>query len=276
MKRWVYVFIIVFITSVVAGVYLYLSTAFSGAFLTLKEMCFLDTATIAQPFCNREVVGKVLNRLNELKVYEKSVKSGELKYIGAPSYIVSNRKYKAIAKKSNPYLKEMFLPLYKAIQEHITDRIGKECYLPGLDEMYQDRIALPGFHIFPHSKYLSSGWRVASVHVDLQYKKIPWPEDKEFDEKKTISFTLALSVPQGAGIYFFDTTKDQIRYRFPRYRTFNQYHSQKIAYQPGWMYLHDGHHFHMISEFNSDDTDRLTLQGHGIYCKTDKRYWLYW
>lgn len=276
MRRWKIVLIIVFVLAALYGVFFYLTQKFAGLFVTLQEKSFLDIEQIEQPFCSQEVVDKILFKLEALKIYQKSVSNGHLKYIGTPSYIVSKKKHPALAKKSGVYLRDNFLPLYQAIQKHLELRIGKKCYYPGLDEKYEGKISLPGFHLFSSGKMLSSGWRVASMHIDLQYKRTPLPEDKVFDQNKTISFTLALSVPGGSGIYFFNAMKDTVKYRFPRYRTFNNVSCQKINYIPGYMYLHDGHHFHMISEFYSKDVDRVTLQGHGIYCVTDDTYWLYW
>jgi len=50
----------------------------------------------------------------------------------------------------------------------------------------------------------------------------------------------------------------------------------KIEYKVGWIVCHNGQTFHMIAPCKQSKTSRITLQGHGIYEKTQNTWWLYW
>lgn len=204
---------------------------------------------------------KLVRRLRESALH-RVVRDGDLEIIGNASYIGGFRKKKMLH--DNDILWKIFEPLYHTLAACIAEKM--QCgvrYEPSL-------CPLPGFHIFSGDGYLAHGWHVASIHVDLQYLKVDWA-DLDVDMSRTLSFTLPLSLPAGAGLYFLD-----LRYRDKAgLFAYRKAKKERVEYKLGHLYLHDGHQFHMISPHCSGK-ERITLQGHAIYSRKHQQYVLYW
>jgi hypothetical protein len=144
--------------------------------------------------------------------------------------------------------------------------------------LYRDNAALPGFHIFDCNKLFSMP--VASVHKDLQWQRVKFAPHEDIDTKHTMSFTLALELPPGGGgLYTFEGVPELgiLSYLVPHPLTNSLARKTKIEYKVGWMVTHNGHTFHMIAPCKqADNAFRITLQGHGVYERTQNTWWLYW
>ena len=168
--------------------------------------------------------------------------------------------------------------------------------------VFDDNLALPGFHIFGPKKgvvmskqdcfYLQQP--LASIHTDIQYKEHNeyWSQFKHVDLQNTLSFTMAIKLPKhGGGLYIWDWAEfDQ-----EMIDTFNfQHNDDKVdvlknkylwdngsvgdynpkeeplyeEYVEGNMVYFIGHLVHQIAPATvCEPTDRrITLQGHGVKC----------
>ncbi len=177
--------------------------------------------------------------------------------------------------------------IYKIIINKLNYITGKECEYPTYKKgMYKNTkyishyiYPLPGFHIFKGGSWLGSGWDVASLHVDLQFNKLNFESNTlyKFDMDDVFSFTIPIHIPNNSGLYIYDKKQEDINSMMPLPYSLRNEQKYKINYDVGKMYIHDGLHYHMISSFISDvDNNRITIQGHGIYCKTTNSYWIYW
>ena len=218
--------------------------------------------------------------------------------VGYPTYIYpgnitnddiydKNSLYYSERNKHNNILLDNVSFIYPIIINKLKYITGKECEYPTYKKgVYKhtkhisDYIySLPGFHIFKGGSWLGSGWDVASLHVDLQFNKLNFESNilHQFDMDDVFSFTIPIQMPDNSGLYIYDKTREDISDALPLSYSMRNYKKYKINYDVGKMYIHDGLHYHMISSFVSDvDHDRITIQGHGIYCKTTHSYWIYW
>ena len=196
--------------------------------------------------------------------------------LAAASYIdaVGSGSKEAYCRKAeayNPILQDRFGWLHNLVSE----ALAKHLEAPVQND---SRYALPGFHIFLSHEYFRRS-STASVHFDLQYQLLEWGTAEEVDFTKPLSFTLAISLPpNGAGLYLWDITRQEAlgisqaemdRLIMDRKKTF-------VPYKPGSLVLHSGHSIHQIAPmFDQDpDTERVTLQGHAIFCRGEWRvYW---
>jgi hypothetical protein len=234
---------------------------------------------------------------NELKV-TKELLSKEtprtaniaLDIVGAAAYIDgarSQEEYVKLAQLSNPSLrnkyefiyKKLILYLQNKIKREYTDENNPKCVYAA--DRTKDKVALPGFHIFTANSPLARGWAVASVHVDKQELQVPWKEvtNETFDMIKTLSYTLAISVPPDSGLYIMDRKEVNLNGSLtPLWLKLRNSRTEKIEYENGHCYMHHGKYFHMISPFYAKDNSstRITLQGHALYCTSRKEWWLYW
>ena len=195
----------------------------------------------------------------------------------------------------NPILKKKFSWLYDITLRRMSEELGDLV-------VFDDNLALPGFHIFGPKKgvvmskqdcfYLQQP--LASIHTDIQYKehKEYWSQFKHVDLQNTLSFTMSIKLPtHGGGLYIWDWAEfDQ-----EMIDTFNfQHNDEKVdvlknkylwdngsvnGYNPteeplyeeyveGNMVYFIGHLVHQIAPATvCEPTDRrITLQGHGVKC----------
>jgi len=222
---------------------------------------------------SNEVYPRVLNAI-EANIWKQNVihpkessivhsfKSGELKTIGIGTYL--KREPLEEIKRSNEHLWKTYRVLYNCVASKLSKHLSTPV------TYMKERFTLPGFHIFSGDGWLSSGWHVASVHVDLQYEKIRW-DGLDVDRSRTISFTLPLQLPEGAGLYFIDLYKGDSS----SVSSLRGAEKKYVKYEVGVLYIHDGHQYHMISPYKKGK-ERITLQGHAIYSRTLEKYILYW
>lgn len=154
----------------------------------------------------------------------------------------------------------------------VAEYVGESC-------TFFEGVALPGFHIFEGRGIATGRW--PNQHFDLQYRGLRWPGP--LDEERTLSFTLALEVPQaGAGLEIWDLTEAEfIRLeRMGRRVTMESLGTLRPSwvhrYQPGWMALQTRPIMHRIATtpYVIAGDRRITMQGHAI--AVDDRWVIYW
>lgn len=146
----------------------------------------------------------------------------------------------------------------------------------GRPTIYDEQLALPGFHIFLAHKVFELP--LAAIHWDMQHLHLDWTgKDVSFED--TISFTAAIRLPQGgAGLNVWDLNLKDMEKLTPQEceAAFKDGPREFVEYQTGKMIVHSGDIIHQIAPMkNMMDTDeRITLQGWGIQSKGG--YILYW
>lgn len=145
------------------------------------------------------------------------------------------------------------------LQRHFGDllehcRVAIEQWRQQAVRFDPEHTALPGFHIhLPHPVF---GDRVASCHNDLQFRQA-FPTE-QFSDADVMTFTLALSLPKGAGLSLWVDEQEQ----------FHPYHL-------GEMVLHSGLVTHQaILHPHGEPVARIALQGHAV--RRDHTWTLYW
>jgi hypothetical protein len=199
--------------------------------------------------------------------------------VGAASYIdavphTPPPRYQEMLVETNPVLRENFDWLYVRLMNKLS------VHLQALVRT-EDELALPGFHVWQGRSVPTSS---LSIHFDLQYMSIPWRDAPRADRSRPISFTLPIALPRrGGGLNSWDLSYEEqlahfqaTQQRMPveemaksRTRTFH-------PYTQGELTLHSGHMLHQIAavDQNYPDDERITLQGHGLYC--DSAWTIYW
>jgi hypothetical protein len=190
---------------------------------------------------------------------------GEASYLDAHS----DKKYQKIARKNNALLSGHFKFMY----DRLAEILSKHYKLP---VVYENDLALPGFHVFLSHKLFETP--IAAAHFDLQFKKVDWPYAK-VDLEHPVSFTAAIILPtHGGGLYFWDIFyKDHPQSQAKELEKISREMEKKYyAYQAGTLIVHDGLFLHQIapgSDLQPQD-ERITLQGHGLIC--DDALHIYW
>jgi hypothetical protein len=201
--------------------------------------------------------------------------TAEFYTLGAASYLDGGDGYEARTAELNPILLARFAPLYAHLRERLAEALGAPVVLA-------DGKAVPGFHVWgvpgiptgPH----------ASLHFDLQYEKLLWPDGDASAGAASISFTLPLLLPRrGAGLSLWDTTYERVQAFFARTAfpgTLDDllplFAEHVEPYARGELLVHSGHQLHRIApipEVEPDDL-RITLQGHGR--KSGGVWHIYW
>jgi len=192
---------------------------------------------------------------------------GTATYLDASNY----NSYEELATKTNPILTTHFSDLLDDVLSYFQQRC------PGSKVLYREKAGLPGFHIFNCNKLFSMP--VASVHKDMQWNRLKYSKEETIDSENTLSFTLALELPDGGGgLYTFENTLGgAASFVIPHPILYAASTKKKIEYKTGYMVTHNGQTFHMIAPCKMSETkSRITLQGHGIYEKTKNTWWIYW
>ena len=259
---------------------------FPGLFISNNNICqitdvgHLNDIVEEHKLFNENDMNTIRDKISNLS-NDHVIRNSVMTTVGIPSYIdgYDENNYNDLSQHYNEILSNNFDFVYPKLLDKLKTITGKECAYP-LDKDENYRLSLPGYHIFKGDSWLGSGWSVASLHCDKQYLQIPIKKEYELDYDDVFSFTVGIDVPDNSGLYLYDFTDKDIEHSnasslLPMPLRFKNKKLYKINYKPGYLYIHDGLHYHMISEFKSSD-DRITLQGHGIWCKTEKRYWIYW
>lgn len=177
--------------------------------------------------------------------------------------------YKMKAKRYNLLLKQHFGFMYDRIAKVIEKETGKPV-------VYEENYGLPGFHIFLHSEAFE--YNIASLHFDLQFQKLTW-RYKHIDYKHPMSITLPISLPKaGGGMYCWDIQHEDVK-ELNKNQLDQKAQDQEpvlIEYQVGQAVVHEGLLLHQIApaEGMLEDDERITVQGHGLFC--DGAWHLYW
>lgn len=285
---WIYLLLVIILAIIVIIIYV-LALKIPGVFMDLKRNDKWFSEEIGRAFLTNSSLYDVQQRLERLPTRKLS---SVLSVVGTAAYIDSSAKSASLgpggqyclkAKESNKYLEENFGTLYRDLLSHLESRLpADEFGACKCQYAKEHNISLPGFHIFSGKSVLGRGWAVASLHVDLQELSVPWPKGYEFDMSKTYSFTIPISVTPDSGLYIFKKKADNINMIIPLCLTLRNVPRQKIYYKNGDCYLHHGKWFHLISPFKGRKiaknkySNRITMQGHCIYCITTKSYWIYW
>ncbi len=191
--------------------------------------------------------------------------------LGAASYLDARSgegAYLARAEATNVLLAHRFADLYQRVRAALASRLDAAMLdLP--------HAGLPGFHIF--GSHPAFRHPTASVHFDLQYELVSWPEPLFRDQ--VLSFTLPLAIPNGGGgLRYWDLTPDSLAKLSPAEQKalIGDSPMHYLPYKVGTLVLHSGHLLHQIApapELTTDDR-RVTLQGH--LGRTSQGYYWYW
>ncbi|SOD89692.1 hypothetical protein [Streptomyces sp. Ag109_G2-15] len=197
--------------------------------------------------------------------------------LGAPSYLdlapdPESGVYQKRADVSRPLLENSFDWLYARLAAVLGEHLGAPVHYP-------EHLALPGFHVWLSAAVFTKP--TAPMHFDLQYRAFSWPPGT--DLKRQISFTLPVRLPAaGGGLNLWDVSHEQFRHALEKgwiesAADLKRFHALRyIPYTVGRMVIHSGHTLHQVAPSTrvEPDDERLTLQGHGVWC--DGRWLLYW
>ena len=240
--------------------------------LTQEKQNALMLSTFAMDkFFTKNELFVILEKIKSLRKHwiKRNVAMSTL---GTASYLDGQNIAEYVKKsvKSNIFMKEHFSWVYDKLIHYFQQRC------PQSNIKFKTNAALPGFHIFECNKIFSLP--VASVHKDMQWNRLTFDETKEeIDDENTLSFTLALELPDGGGgLYTFENPPTQSIF-IPRPLIHSFSKKTKINYKEGWMVCHNGQTYHMIAPCKESKTkSRITLQGHGVYEKKSNTWYLYW
>jgi hypothetical protein len=199
--------------------------------------------------------------------------------LGAASYLDADRRevhardeayYVERAGHFNPILREHFGWLYNRLSPFLAKRLGAPVG-------YRESGGLPGFNLMlAHRAYIKM---TPSIHYDWQYQNLDWSWASNYPKLSTISFTLAIALPQeGSGLNVWDVSEEQIF--GPSSREVHEYvHTVPptlFPYRVGDIALHFGQVFHQVPspKVVCKGDERITLQGHGCLC--DGSWHLFW
>jgi hypothetical protein len=198
----------------------------------------------------------------------------EFSTLGAASYLDASygqfETYQALARTLNPVLRARFDWLLERLRCAVAAAVAGPV-------RYDDRLALPGFHIFLYRPEQRSR---ASLHYDLQYELIDWTRIGTPDTASQLSLTLALALPaSGGGLLVWNINRLEIlrlpedeRRAHMRANRFATHHTYAI----GSLALHSGHQLHQIAPTTDPQPgdQRITLQAHTL--RVDDEWILYW
>ncbi|WP_371781512.1 hypothetical protein [Streptosporangium subroseum] len=197
--------------------------------------------------------------------------------LGSPSYLdlaenPGGGGYYAHARADRPVLWDRFGWLYGRLAEMLGEHLKEPVHYP-------ENLALPGFHVWLAPAVFTKP--KAPIHFDMQYRAMEWPPDA--DLSRLISFTLPLRLPgAGGGLNVWEATHEEFREALDKgwidgASDLQRFHPrQHVAYTVGRLVMHSGHILHQVAPCArvEPDDERLTLQGHGVWCSG--RWSLYW
>ena len=135
----------------------------------------------------------------------------------------------------------MNLTLFRTFNSFYKEVAGKLSTFLGEWVVFNPKLALPGFHIFPADPNLlsvSGNWHLDSPHETLG-----------IGDKDVHAFTIAVEMPTGGGGMDFRFGGDEDQY---------------VEYNVGEMFIHSGAVPHRIASYRQyvEGDCRITLQGH--------------
>src|SRR5262249_21334787 len=120
-------------------------------------------------------------------------------------------RYSEILVETNPVLREHFDWLYARVMNKLSVHLQAEVRTA-------DELALAGFHVWQGQSIPTSS---LSIHFDLQYMSIPWPDLARSDHSRPLSFTLPIALPRGGGgLNTWDLSYEEQAAHFQATRTF--------------------------------------------------------
>jgi hypothetical protein len=195
--------------------------------------------------------------------------------LGAASYLDAWPSYRELAHARNPLLRAHFGELLERLRGELERLLDDPV-------RFAEPFALPGFHLWGMPGIPRPG--DASLHFDLQYERLPWPDEARPGFAKPLSFTLPLRLPAaGGGLTHWDLSKGRVDAFYARtgldvsIDELSRLTSERFAaYQPGELVVHSGHLLHRIAGVDTlaPDDRRVTLQGHGLFFQG--AWHLYW
>lgn len=155
--------------------------------------------------------------------------------LGKSAYLDGNteRYYKGAAK-YNPVLIYVFWELYGEVAGKLSDHFGEWV-------VFNPKLALPGFHIFPADPKLLSV--TGNWHLDTPHKTLG------VGDKDAWAFTVAVEMPTGGGGMDMRLGGDEDLF---------------VEYKVGELFLHNGMVPHRIASYRKyvEGDHRITMQGH--------------
>jgi hypothetical protein len=200
--------------------------------------------------------------------------------LGVASYIEFCRpgdaaaRYREKARESNPLLREYFAGLMDYLRVTLERHFGEPA-------AFEEEFGRPGFHIWLTDAIPLQP--TASVHFDLQYRQVGWPEGGGADYERPVSFTLPLRLPAGGGgMNVWNLQYGEVEGLGARGVPvdINELKEERerahYDYKLGHLVIHTGHFLHQIApaERVEPGDERITLQGHAMRC--GGRWLLYW
>ena len=150
------------------------------------------------------------------------------------------------AEKLNPVLMKTFMSLYQALAPALSKELGEQV-------LFNLKLALPAFHIFPADEKLlsiSGHWHTDYPHITLG-----------LGDKDVSAFTVPIMLPaSGGGMDIRHSWGDEY-----------------CEYSVGEMIMHDGKTLHRIANYKKykQGEYRITLQGHIVRDEMD-RLTMFW
>jgi hypothetical protein len=195
--------------------------------------------------------------------------------LGAACYLDGPRvgfaAYQQEARRLNPLLRSRFGWLHDRLRTEVSNLVGSPAD-------YDERVALPGFHIFLTDPTGPS--HVASVHYDLQYEQIDWTGWGTPDPDQQLSMTITFALPaSGGGLLVWNLNRlalssmsDLERRTFVAANRTGCFHPYSI----GRLAVHSGHQLHQIAATKGAHPadERITMQAHAL--PVDGRWLIYW
>jgi hypothetical protein len=215
-----------------------------------------------EEFMSEKDAAVIVNRISQLPLQRRNL---AMSTYGTASYLDGSNLnvYRDLAAITNPSMRKNFGDLMDHVLRFFRARTSSKVE-------YHEPSALPGFHVFDSNRVFS--YPVASVHKDMQFLRIGLDE---YDSKNSMSFTIALEVPEGgSGLYIFENAEANIF--VPRPIVYNLADKKYIEYRTGWIVTHGGQKYHMIAPSKEGQGRRITLQGHGVYVKSKDTWMIYW
>jgi hypothetical protein len=232
----------------------------------------VSSRVVMHDFLDESECVETVRRINRMQDrWTARSKFGDSFTLGAAAYLDargSRENYLAAAAQTNPALCEVFGDLYDGLRGFLESLLAEPV-------IYDECLAMPGFHIFAYDGSVLVDDNVGErAHFDMQFSQIipGWAPEA------TLSFTLPLQQPSGGSglaVWSLDY-EDTIRRELYVGSWAAENPWTLVRYETGRMGLHDGRLLHALVRSPSPTPKglRITLQGHGV--RHDGRWTLYW
>lgn len=195
--------------------------------------------------------------------------------LGAAAYLDGPRigfaRYQEEARRLNPVLSARFGFVHDRLRDEVSRLVGSPV-------RYDDRVALPGFHIFLSDPSVPQP--VASMHYDMQYEHIDWRGWGTPDRDKQLSLTITFALPaSGGGLLVWNINRLEIEKMGDEQRRAHaaaNRHASYHTYTVGHLVAHSGHQLHQIAATRDlqPRDERITMQAHAL--PVDGQWVIYW